>query len=85
MTIQPAGKSGRHAFKRSQAVDRAPLVLGSRQAATRWLSQPAMGLDQQKRIDLLATPAGTQLVEEFLDRLEYGIYVYGRPKMQGDP
>ena len=48
--------------------------LGTIEAAESWLAEPAMGLDQRRPIDLLSTPAGVQLVEEFLTRLEYGIY-----------
>lgn len=53
---------------------KATLVLGSREAAVQWLTSPAMGLNQQRPVDLLATPMGTQLVEELLDRIEYGVY-----------
>jgi uncharacterized protein (DUF2384 family) len=31
-------------------------------------------LNQRRPIDLLATTAGVELVEEFLERLEYGVY-----------
>jgi len=31
-------------------------------------------LDQRCPIDLLTTPAGTEIVEEFLERLEHGVY-----------
>jgi len=49
-------------------------VFGSREAAELWLYRPATGLNRQRPIDLLATPAGVGLVEEFLGRLEYGVY-----------
>ncbi len=49
-------------------------VLGSHQEARRWLVRPAMGLDRQRPIDLLATPDGTEIVEDFLQRLRYGVY-----------
>jgi len=65
---------GGRTFKFAQVVAKATLVLGSREDAVRWLTSPAMGLDQQKPIDLLATPVGTQLVEELLDRIEHGVY-----------
>ncbi|TIY10108.1 MAG: DUF2384 domain-containing protein, partial [Mesorhizobium sp.] len=39
-----------------------------------WLERPAIGLDQRRPIDLLATPAGVELVEDYLERLEYGVY-----------
>ena len=38
------------------------------------LQQPALGLEQRRPIDLLRTPAGVKLVEDFLGRLEYGVY-----------
>ena len=36
---------------------------------------PAVGLDQRRPLDLLVTPAGTKIVEDFLQRLEYGVYM----------
>ncbi|MBX9840916.1 MAG: DUF2384 domain-containing protein [Xanthobacteraceae bacterium] len=66
-------QSGR-TWKLAEILAKATSVLGSRQEAERWLEQPAIGLDQRKPIDLLATPAGTELVEDFLVRLEYGVY-----------
>ena len=53
---------------------KATAVLGSREAAEQRLECPAVGLDQRRPIDLLSTPAGMTLVEEFLERLEYGVY-----------
>ena len=50
------------------------LHLGSREEAERWMVTLATVLDQRRPIDLLSTPAGTVLVEEFLDRLDYGVY-----------
>jgi len=49
-------------------------VFGSQQEAEQWLERPAIGLDQRRPIDLLATPAGVKIVEDFLGRLEYGVY-----------
>lgn len=65
---------GGRTFKFAEVVAKATLVLGTREAAVQWLTSPAMGLDQQKPVDLLATPVGTQLVEELLDRIEHGVY-----------
>jgi uncharacterized protein (DUF2384 family) len=53
---------------------RATEIFGSRDEAVRWLTQPALGLDQQRPIDLLQTPAGVKLVKDFLGRLKYGVY-----------
>lgn len=55
-------------------VTRAAEVLGSREAAKSWMLRPAMGLDQQRPIDLLRTDLGTEVVEDFLTRLEFNVY-----------
>jgi putative toxin-antitoxin system antitoxin component (TIGR02293 family) len=66
-------QSGR-VWQFAEVLVRATQVLGSQQEAEQWLERPAIGLDQQRPIDLLATPAGVKLVEELLERLEYGVY-----------
>lgn len=66
-------QSGR-AWKFAEILSRATDVFGSQVEAERWLEQPAIGLDQRRPIDLLATPAGVELVEEHLTRLDYGVY-----------
>jgi putative toxin-antitoxin system antitoxin component (TIGR02293 family) len=66
-------QSGR-TWKFASILAKATSVLGSQEEAEQWLERPAIGLDQRRPIDLLATPAGMQLVEEFLQRLEYGVY-----------
>ena len=67
-------QSGR-AWKFAEILARATAVLGSQEEAERWLERPAVGLEQRRPIDLLATQAGVELVEEFLQRLEWGVYV----------
>jgi putative toxin-antitoxin system antitoxin component (TIGR02293 family) len=52
----------------------ASAVFGGREAAERWMSKPAMGLDGARPIDLLRTLQGAELVNEFLGRLEHGVY-----------
>jgi putative toxin-antitoxin system antitoxin component (TIGR02293 family) len=66
-------QSGR-TWKFAEILARATALLGSQEEAEQWLESPAVGLDQRRPIDLLATPAGVELVEEFLRRLEYGVY-----------
>ena len=67
-------QSGR-AWKFAEILAKATEVLGSQDEAEQWLERPAIGLDQRRPIDLLETPAGVELVEDFLGRLEYGVYV----------
>ena len=67
-------KQNRRTGKYADILAKAAKQLGTIDAAESWLAEPAMGLDQRRPIDLLSTPEGVQLVEEFLTRLEYGIY-----------
>lgn len=66
-------QSGR-AWKFAEILAKATRVLGSQDEAEQWLRRPAIGLDQQRPIDLLTTPAGVKLVEDYLGRLEYDGY-----------
>ena len=66
-------QSGR-VWKFAEILAKATELFGSQEEAEQWLERPAIGLDQRRPIDLLATPAGVQLVETLLDRIEYGIY-----------
>ena len=67
-------QSGR-TWKFAEILAKATAVLGSKEEAELWLERPAMGLDRRRPIDLLATPAGVKMVEDFLERLEYGVYM----------
>jgi putative toxin-antitoxin system antitoxin component (TIGR02293 family) len=62
-------------WKFAEVLALATSVLGSQQKAEEWLAQPARGLNGHRPIDLLATQTGTALVEQFLERLDYGVYV----------
>jgi putative toxin-antitoxin system antitoxin component (TIGR02293 family) len=66
-------QSGR-AWKFAEILAKATHVFGSQDEAEQWLRRPAIGLDQKRPIDLLTTPAGVQLVEDYLGRLEYNVY-----------
>jgi putative toxin-antitoxin system antitoxin component (TIGR02293 family) len=66
-------QSGR-AWKFAEILTKATRVLGSQEEAEQWLERPAIGLDQQRPVDLLTTPAGVKLLEDYLGRLEYDVY-----------
>jgi putative toxin-antitoxin system antitoxin component (TIGR02293 family) len=68
-----APQSGR-TWTFAEILTKATRVLGSQDEAEQWLERPAIGLDQRRPIDLLTTPAGVKLVEDYLGRLEYGVY-----------
>jgi len=66
-------QSGR-TWKFAEILAKATRVLGSQDEAEQWLKRPAIGLNQQRPVDLLTTPAGVKLVEDYLGRLEYDVY-----------
>lgn len=61
-------------WKFAEILAKATEVFGSQAEAEQWLERPAIGLNQNRPIDLLATAAGVELVEDHLRRLEYGVY-----------
>jgi putative toxin-antitoxin system antitoxin component (TIGR02293 family) len=61
-------------WKFAEILAKAMLVFGDKQSAEKWLIRPALGLDGQRPIDLLETETGRELVDEYLDRMEYGAY-----------
>jgi putative toxin-antitoxin system antitoxin component (TIGR02293 family) len=63
------------AWKFAEVLARATSVFGSQQKAEQWLGEPAKGLNGHRPVELLATQTGTELVEQFLERLDYGVYV----------
>lgn len=70
LDLASSGRLWRFATILARAAD----LLGGQAEAEAWLAAPQIGLDQRRPIDLLATPAGTALVEELLDRMDYGVY-----------
>ncbi|MGE3830489.1 MAG: antitoxin Xre/MbcA/ParS toxin-binding domain-containing protein [Parvibaculaceae bacterium] len=66
-------QSGR-TWKFAETLAKATQAFGSQKDAEEWMERPAMGLDRQRPIDLLATPKGTEIVETFLDRINHGVY-----------
>lgn len=67
-------QSGR-IWKFAEILARATAALGSLDTAEEWLERPAIGLNQRCPIDLLTTPAGVELVEDLLGRIEHGVYI----------
>ena len=66
-------QSGR-VWEFAELLARATSVLGSRQEAQQWLLRPAIALEQRRPLDLMSTSEGRRMVEELLDRLEFGVY-----------
>lgn len=58
----------------AETLAKATDLFGSQAKAEEWLGEAAVGLDGQRPIDLLQTVQGSELVGDFLTRLEYGVY-----------
>lgn len=58
----------------NELLELAIVVFGTRELATEWFHKTALGLSGARPIDLLASPHGSNLVREFLVRLQHGVY-----------
>jgi putative toxin-antitoxin system antitoxin component (TIGR02293 family) len=56
-------------------VQKATDVLGDRDAAEKWLRQPAVAFNGLRPVDLLSTRQGAVLIKNHLIRMDYGVYV----------
>jgi putative toxin-antitoxin system antitoxin component (TIGR02293 family) len=65
---------GGRAWKFAEVLTKATDVFGTQSDAEKWLTTPAVALDQRRPVDLLSSPAGVEMVEQLLGRLEYGVY-----------
>jgi len=58
----------------AQALDKATRVFGSRHDAEDWITTPALGLNWAVPLQMLINPVGFELVDDFLSRIELGVY-----------
>lgn len=61
-------------WKIAEVYGRATEILGDDELARDWLLKPAIGLENRRPVDLLSTSAGMEAVEDYLTRIEYGVY-----------
>ena len=61
-------------WKFAELFARVTSIFGSKEEAEAWFERPAVALEKRKPIDMLSTPAGVEMVENHLTRLEYGVY-----------
>lgn len=71
--VMPAGLASK-AWLLAETLAKAYEVFGSKENAGEWMAEPAMGLDRHRPIDLLQTIQGAEVVNDFLTRLQYGVY-----------
>ena len=61
--------------RRDEILSLATTVIGSAEAANRWMRRPAYGLENQIPAELIKTVAGTRLVETYLMQIEHSVFV----------
>lgn len=62
------------AFQYAQALEHATEVFGSQSLAEDWLEKPCKYLDGHAPLELIDNSLGFQVVEDYLSRIEHGVY-----------
>jgi len=62
------------ALQYAKVLEDAINVFGTQQLAEEWLGRPCKFLDGNVPLDMIDNPVGFQAVEEYLERIEYGVY-----------
>ncbi len=62
------------AFQFAQTLEHATRVFGSQALAEDWLQKPCKYLDGHVPLDLVDNSLGFQVVEDYLTRIEHGVY-----------
>ncbi len=70
LSIEQSGRT----WKFAEILSRASVLFGSQDKGEAWLQRPAIGLNQHTPLELLSTTAGSEAVEEYLGRMEHGVY-----------
>ncbi len=72
--IPVATEPGSSGWRFASVLFKAEAVLGDRQAVFEWMRTPAIGLNRSIPIDLLSSQAGYERVDDYLSRIERGVY-----------
>lgn len=67
-------QQGAVAFQFAKALEHATTVFGTLQLAEEWLGRPCRHLSGQIPLDLIDNSIGFQVVEDYLERIELGVY-----------
>ena len=62
------------AFQYAKVLEHAINVFGTQKLAEEWLGRPCKYLDGDAPLDVIDNPMGFQTVEDYLERIEYGVY-----------
>ena len=62
------------AFQYTKVLEHATNVFGTQKLAEEWLGRPCKYLDGDVPLDVIDNPVGFQAIEDYLERIEYGVY-----------
>ena len=62
------------AFQYATILERATKVFGTKKLAEHWLGRPCGYFDGEIPLDVVGNPVGFQLVNDYLERIEFGVY-----------
>lgn len=62
------------ALRFAEVLTNAQNILGRREEAERWMIEPSMWLGGDAPINLLMNPADYELLTNFMNRMDYGVY-----------
>ena len=62
------------AFQYATILERAIKVFGTQKLAEEWLGRPCKYFDGEIPLDVVGNPVGFQVVNDYLERVEYGVY-----------
>ncbi|HIA53336.1 MAG TPA: DUF2384 domain-containing protein [Candidatus Melainabacteria bacterium] len=73
-TVRLSSLQSAVAFQYATVLERATKGFGTQQLAEHWLGRPCRYLDGEIPLDVVGNPVGFQVVNDYLERIEYGVY-----------
>ncbi len=62
------------ALHHAKVLEHAINVFGNQKLAEEWLGRPCKYLNDNVPLEVIDNPAGLQAIEDYLERIEYGVY-----------
>ena len=73
-TVRLSSVQSAVAFQFATLLERATKVFGTQMLAEEWLGRPCRYLEGEIPLDVVSNPVGFQVVNDCLERIEYGVY-----------
>ena len=73
-TVRLSSVQSAVAFQFATLLERATKVFGTQKLAEAWLGRPCRCLEGEIPLDVVSNPVGFQVVNDCLERIEYGVY-----------